>query len=407
MTTLTKIQVALNHEEPAIIIKGLDFFKNIILEEHNALSSFGYKGRGSGGSAHRVLFPSHPVDCVGTLLRFRQASPQLEELFVVWHLPGRDENRALCASHMDCLAAILHCSHAAQEFCKTVTHRILRECAKSLHMQLTSGNVPLVHSTLGLIIEMCRTSDQNCRDTYQKLMLSSTSLAPLVQKGKPVSFTLKPTVVPASVVPVGEDAPVAEKIYTDTRYMTMLLVITLLRGADMAMASEIFAVGSIFRKAYHNLSRDNADTAELIVEGVGIVLRNIPGSVGRFKYSLIDSSFLKSVLSLYDGEDERCSACAHRFMLAFCSHMTYNSVTPGVVACLATSLQGQVDLRHREVILIASVLSCYCSSSNRSTPSCCFSLLLAADSGCPESATAFAVEICRQCAQFVGPKADL
>jgi hypothetical protein len=358
MATLTKIQVALNHEDPSIIIKGLDFFKNTILEEHDAVRSFGYRGRGEASrGVHGALHPKHPVAAAagGILQLFRQASPQIEELFVVWHLPGRDAQRALCASHMDCLAALLHCSHYAQDFCKVVVHRILRECGKSLHMQLTSGNVPLVHSTLGLITEMCRTSDQNCRDTYQKLMLGAPALAALVQKGKSISFSPRGRAVAAAAAEGAEedgtdgDGGDDEKVSTDTRFMMLLLILTLLRGSDMPMAAEIFGVNSVFRKAYHNLFRDNFATVELVVEGVGIVLRNIPGSVGKFKYSLIDSSFLKSVLNLYDSGEGAIAACAHRFMVAFCTHMTYNSVTPGVVACLATSLQGHADLRHREV----------------------------------------------------------
>lgn len=344
MATLTKIQVALNHEDPAILIRGLDFFKNVILEEHDAIKSFGYKGRGEVNNVHSLIYPDHPREIVGILLQFRQSSPQLEELFVIWHLPGRDDNRALCASHMDCVAAILHCSHADQDLCKTLVYRVLRECAKSLHMQLTSGNVSLVHSTLGLIIEMCRTSDQNCRDTYQKLMLSSASLAALVQKGKPISFRSDP------------DGDGESKLTTDTRYMMMLLIITLLRGADIAMASEIFAGSSIFRKAYHNMFRDNYATVELIIVGVSTVLRDLSGSSGKLKYALIDTSFLKSVLNLYNNEDDSISNCAHRFMLGFCSTMAYNSVTASVVACLVSSLQGHCDIRHRE--LIQAILKC-------------------------------------------------
>lgn len=344
MTTLTKIQVALNHEDPAILLKGLDFFKKCILEDHHALISFGYKGRGDVDAVRDVLYPNHPNDICGILKQFLLASPQLEELFVIWHLPGRDENRSLCASHMDCISAILHCSHSDHEFCKVVVHRILRECGKSLHMQLTSGNIPLVHSTLGLLVEICRTSDQNCRDTYQKLMLNASSLAALVQKGKGISFRRQ------------SDGEGDERMSTDTRYMMLLLILTLLRGADMPMASEIFAANSIFRKAYHNMFRDSAATVQLIIEGVALTLKGISGSTVKYKYALIDSSFLKSTLNLYDNEDQNVGDCAHRFMTNFCSSMTHNSVTASVVSCLVSTLHGHVDLRHRA--LIQAVLRC-------------------------------------------------
>lgn len=344
MATLTKIQVALNHEDPNIVLKGLEFFRATILNEHSAVQSFGYRGRGLAGKVSDLLFPPHPDRCVGTLQLFLQASPQLEELFIIWHLPGRDENRLLCAAHMDCIAAILHCSHEYHDLCRITVHRILRESSKSLHMQLTSGNLPLVHSTFGLIIEMCRTSVQNCRDVYPKLMLGSPSLASLVQRSKSISFRLHPAEEHKERNEV-EDV----KIQTDTRYMITLMLLTILSRSDVAIATEIFSANSIFRKIYHNMFRDNADTVKLILDGADIAFKRLSGTAMSARHSLLDSSFLKSTLGLYDSEDVSISSCAHRFMMTFCSSMHYNSVTSGVISSLVTSLQGHLDLRHREV----------------------------------------------------------
>jgi hypothetical protein len=332
MTTVARFQLALNHENPEIVIQGIGAFKDRVLAEHGATLTFGYNGRGIG-SHEAALCPVHPKGPVGLLRQYIDSSPNLEEIFVLWHLPGRDDNRALSAVQSQCIAVILHCSHEQREFQRALVNRILRECSKSLHMQLTSGNTALVHSTIGLIVEMCRTSEQNCRDTYQRLMMNSASLGILVQKGKPVSFS------PSEGM----------KISTDNRVMMMLLLLTLLRGADAPMAGEIFAPSSLLRKVGYNLIRDNEATVSLFLDGLLAVLRasSLPPKV---KYGLVDLGVLKNALALYKSEEEGVADLAHKFLHEFCSVITRsNCGAPYIGAGLVSSSEGHTDLRQREV----------------------------------------------------------
>jgi hypothetical protein len=328
MLTVPRFQLALNHENPDIVIKGLEAFVERVVVEHGAGASFGYHGRNEG-PVEKQIYPEHPSAVVGLLGQYLHSSPQIEELFVLWNLPGRDENKALCAVQSECIAVILHCTHQYPDLGKAIVSRMLRENAKSIHMQLISGNTSLVHSTLGLIIEMCRCSSQSAKDTFQKIMINTSSLAPLVQKGKPVNYT----------------SPSGAKLVTDNRYLMALYLLSALRSNDPELLIEIFGSNSLFRKIAFNLTKDNLPMVQLILEGVLCVLGSTHISP-KIKHVLVDLSFLKCSFQLYASEDTEIAQCAHSFLLKIVSS---NILAATVSMGLASELLGHVDLRHREV----------------------------------------------------------
>ena len=84
------------------------------------------------------------------------------------------------------MAVILHCSsfqHQSQV--DSIVNRIVHERGKSLIHQLDSSKTSLIHNTLGLLIAMLATSQQNCKTVYQKLLsFNMATLGNAAQKGK-------------------------------------------------------------------------------------------------------------------------------------------------------------------------------------------------------------------------------
>ena len=195
---VNRFRIALNSDDYGVVTKGLLDFTNLILQENDCVLSFGYKGRryidkmtgegweGAGGSEVAVvgvisdeciqgmLSSGDHIEAVGELSLLINSSPQLEELCQLWDIPGRNDDKALCAEHMTCIAAILHCSSYHIGFCTTVVNRILHAYTRSIHTQLSSNNTPLIHSTLGLLLVISRISPQLAIDLYKKIQLKES-----------------------------------------------------------------------------------------------------------------------------------------------------------------------------------------------------------------------------------------
>jgi GTPase SAR1 family protein len=189
MITVARFQVALNHEDPDIVSKGLLEFEKKVLEDNDCVESFGYNGRNANSNISNAVDPHFPVQITGVLSTFINSSPRLEELFVLWNLPGRDEYKLLSTNHTRCIAIILHIARSDRIFCDRIVSRIINEHAKSLQSQLSSGINHLVHASLGLILAMSRTSPENSRNVYVKLLsIFPSVIKTLSQRGKGVTW---------------------------------------------------------------------------------------------------------------------------------------------------------------------------------------------------------------------------
>ncbi len=347
-----RFQLAINHEDPEVVISGLNEFRHQILVDHEAIESFGYCGRSVANGEH-TFSAQEPFQVVGLLSSFISASPQLEELFVLWSLPGRDVDRKLSASHMLCFAAILHCASCRKTLCDEIVCRILHDFGKSIQMQLSSGNVELVHATLGLLISMCRTSKQNSRDVYQKVNFSDSTFGTLIQKGKNVSFN--------------------GKISTDARVLITILLFTILDSADPITIAGLLLSNSVVRKVTHSINKDAAHTVELTLNGIVHLLQHSP-LIRLHIGDLVDSVCIQKLLQLYKGEDEVLQEVAHSFVLRFCrlasdlilqgdqqggkklsggrdDSVTIAASASSCVSQLIKQLVPHQDERHKEVIL--------------------------------------------------------
>ena len=186
---IASFSFCLGHEDPGVVLKGLDAFSAQVLNEHEATDTFGYCGRGTSGVLETSLeINAKKKRTTGLLAAYLGASSSCEELFTLWGVPGRDDDPDLCASHMRCLAVILHCtSNQHQSQVDNVVNRIIHERGRSLMHQLNSSKVALIHNSLGLLIAMLATSPQNCKTVYQKLLcFNMPALGNAAQKGKVV-----------------------------------------------------------------------------------------------------------------------------------------------------------------------------------------------------------------------------
>ena len=318
---------ALNSDDPDIVSQGLEEFHRQIVKDHGIELSYGYHGRGCSEHTLEVFRPRPVTSIVGGLAAFIRASPQLEELFVLWGLPGRDDDKRLCTAHMSCFAVMLHCATVSQgALCSLIVNRILHEFPRSLVSQLTSGDMKLVHSTLGLILAMCRSSVQNCRDTVQKLLNTSpNTYALLLQAGKTISWEV-PTSTSTALRSSEEQeelalAPAPTKIKTDARLLLILIVLTAVEAADYTMAGELFASGtSLLKRVTNAIHKDSPATVQLVLECLMHFRRQV--HIEQLLGSrLVDAKFQNNLLMMYHHTDGHVREMAHTFLVNHCTHI--------------------------------------------------------------------------------------
>ena len=340
----------LNSDDPDIVAQGLSEFKDQVLKDHDAVISYGYHGRGSSDHVIESLRPQAVAATVGVLASFIKSSPQLEELFILWGLPGRDDDKPLSSSHMSCMAVILHAAIANPNFCGIVVNRILHEHSKSIISQLSCGNLNLVHSTLALILAMCRSSPQNCRDTFQKLVaISLPAFSTLLQQGKTISWE----------VDKQSESVKSTKLKTDSRLLLVIIVLTAVEAADQSSGSEILStVSALLKRITNSITKDVLFVVQLILEGL-ISIRKQPTCEQLFGSKLVDLRFQDNLLYMYHNDDVMVQRVVHMFVLDH-SHHLVNSMSKGGRGLTSGSakasalqllrhLEGHRDLRHREV----------------------------------------------------------
>ena len=293
-TSVTRLQLALNSEDHDVVISELQALKSSLLNEHHALGAYGYHGR-----CVAPLTPEHPLDLVGILDVYLQRSPRLEELFSLWHLADRQENRALLAALADVVAVVLFCATSRPSLCATIVQRVLRELIRSIHTHLNSGHTGLIHSMLGLLIEISRVSEQSSRDLYQKLVLSSQGFTAISQKGKRIKSELQ-----------------GVEIETDSRCLLIILLSTILLKGNDTIANELLPRGSLFRRALGSIGTYKSPEVKLILHCVHFIIEKA-ALTKVVKLNFMDALFLDKLLPLYLGEEETRQA-VHDFMLFFC-----------------------------------------------------------------------------------------
>ena len=319
MMNVSRFQIALNHEDPNVIISGLKSFSHQILKEHEALYAFGYNGRTINSlifsSASNILYPYYnkvnEMPC-GLLLSYLQSSPQIEELFILWNLPGYDVNKELCSSHMNCIASILFCAHLDETFCNYVINRVISEYCKSILTQLSSsGNQNVVHSTLGLCIAMARVSKQHACDTYQKIMISNNLFATLLQRGKTATW-------PSDDIEIDNNT---ESISTDSRLLIIIWFLLIMDAADSTIAAEIATSNSILRRITNGIHKDPTYTIIIALNGIKLVRSN---SVTLNQTKIVDNTFQERILELYGHEDENVQHTVNIFLTDHCKYIINN-----------------------------------------------------------------------------------
>ena len=92
MLNVPRFQLALNSEEPDIVKLGLRQFLQQILNEHGIEETFGTNSIKyiEGEDIESILYPTTPLKVQGLLKDYLEASPQIEEFFILWDLPGRE-----------------------------------------------------------------------------------------------------------------------------------------------------------------------------------------------------------------------------------------------------------------------------------------------------------------------------
>ena len=340
MLTVRGFQVALNHEDPEIVSSGLIEFTSCILSEHQSVEKFGYNCRSSYAESNGyadsslLISPQYPDQILGLLQSFLKSSPELEELFVLWDLPGRDEDKKLSANHTKCFAAILFCIYSNHDLSLKIALRLLKNHIKSFQKQLNSGNTTLIHSTLGLLISVSRISNQFSKDIYQKvIIISMNQFSKLCQTGKSLSYEVKEGV----------------KIQTDSRYLIILLLCYILKTLDESILTELFSDKSILRFLTASLHKDSLAGVKLLLESFLYLLPD------EFLYRLFDKKLQEKIFLMYGNSDSDIQRIVHSFVLSVCNKVIKSKGNLAHGKSLGTQIMKQLsaykDIRHREVII--------------------------------------------------------
>ncbi len=356
-----RFQFILSQEDPLVVSEGLDTFRQQILLEHDAILSFGYNGRSIYVDTEKALYPSRIADIKGLLFTFIQSSPFCEEVFVLWRLiVDRNELRDLCASLMQCISAILYCSHTNETYCTNIVSKILSEFNKCLQQQLSSGNIKLIHSTLGLLISIARSSSQNCKDVYQRVLYSTSNdniYVTMLQKGKIVKWVTNENVVDINKLNYNND-DTHEVIVSDSRSFIVILILIILKNADSTMYTELMNSNSLFKRILNSIHKDEPNILKIIFEGLLILM----DSNAQYIVS-IDNNGINNLFVLYKSENERIQEIVDGFMQKYAIFLT-NSVSDNnsyyhnrgyfekTILYIIQELQGHVDLRHRKLQLL-------------------------------------------------------
>ena len=338
---LIQLQVALNHEDPNIVIRGLVEFEKHILREHNATAWFGYYGRSikTDNSAISPAEMEYPAEILGLLLSYIKSSPNFSEFFSLWDLEGYDENLQFRTSHMSCFAAIIHCIHCDTEISKSIVSRLIKDHYKSFHSQLEAKHSGLVHSTLGLLLCICRSSYQAYTDVYLRIVCSCKSFSILSTVTKVIDYQNEELM----------------KIQIHSRYFILLILFTFLHINDHTITDDLLLYNSLYRRAISNLHKDNKDTINLILYNI-IYLLNSTTISYPIKSHLIDNNLIKSVIQLYEHDDELIQCASHKCLINISSILTSHSSTgKGAkqsyykISHLMKLLQPATNIHQREV----------------------------------------------------------
>ena len=356
-----RFQFILSQEDPLVVSEGLDTFRLQILREHDAILAFGYNGRSIYVDTEKALYPSRTADIKGLLSAFIQSSPFCEEVFVLWRLiVDRNELRDLCASLMQCISAILYCSYMNEIYCTNIVSKILSEFNKCLQQQLSSGNIQLTHSTLGLLISMARSSSQNCKDVYQRVLYSMSNdniYVTMLQKGKIVKWITNENLVDINTLNFNKDN-IHEVIVSDSRSFIVILILTILKNADSAMYIELMNSNSLFKRILNSIHKDEPNMLKIIFEGLLILM-----DINAQYIVSIDNNCINNLFVLYKSENEHTQEIVDDFMQKYSIYLT-NSVTDNssyyhnrgyfekTILYITQELRGHVDLRHRKLQLL-------------------------------------------------------
>eukprot|EP01035_Chromulina_nebulosa_P024122 gene24122-31344_t len=200
---LARFQICLNHNDPNIVAKGLEEFQRQALWDltcsTDSSCKYGYYGVSCISELWKVAPETamqnilHPIlladsDTDGILVKYLAASPEVEELFVIWTLQNRDLHLALSIQHTATFSIIIHCLNCLKSQCDfalqlsvKIATRLISNHSKAILNQLSSSSVELVHSTMGLLFSMCKISTNMCQAVHKIISTSLQTFTSAIQ----------------------------------------------------------------------------------------------------------------------------------------------------------------------------------------------------------------------------------
>ena len=303
--SLTKFQLCLNHENPSIVLAGLNDFANQVFREHNfrvneCLAPLQSQSIESIES-NELYSNKNLVETKGILLSYMYSSPKAEELFVLWSLPGRDSLTDLAIAHTHCLTVILHCSTNIPIYQKEIISKIINDYAHSIILQLGSKSSMLVQVTLGLLTEIVRSpSSLLTYEVYERL-LSDTSV---------YNTILAPS------MSEGADSVNAT---TDTLQMLIIMIFTLYNNTtDEYIISNLLQPKSILKQLLLNTTKYSKFHMYLIIHSL---LSISPTNQPYYLLSLLDKTMISDYIKLYNDSNEKIVDIVHRLFVSICTQM--------------------------------------------------------------------------------------
>lgn len=341
MSASARFRIALNHENPDVVSRGLREFSDAILRENCIDSCFGVIPVIEELDMKSLLNPPFPNEITGTIKEYIEASPNVEELFVLWNIPSRDDDKHLCAAHMRCLCSIVRCLRSNSKIIDNIANRITSSKASSILDQLSSGHKELIIETLMLLFEISRVSEQSCRDLFQRLkgLSGINSLVSAPKKGQHLDVV---------------------SVY---RQWLILINLSFLESASSEILDEIFSSSSMFKKFLRHTSKMDPLCSVMLLNGIAYVQRDsfFLNHSPSLRNNLVDINTLKELVCINSDIDRNIYSSVTIFLKEFSDSLAallastnknpnqnFRHSAINFIGCI----QGHLRLDHREVCYI-------------------------------------------------------
>ncbi|CAG8450920.1 8097_t:CDS:10 [Ambispora leptoticha] len=230
-----ELQLCLNSKNIETLVQGVIRFRQQ-LQVHKS-KEIPAHGKSSGND--------NDYKKLSVIQEYLQRSPGCEEVFGIWDMQQAHNITRLQISIPDLLAKILDFANSnTTSIAKTtgtlITRNVTRNYMKTIHQNLTSGNIPLCQATLRLLIAVNSCGASTAHEIYQNFNFGMKALGKLfnTRRKQPIDETIK---LPK----------------TDVRTLYIYFILSFFKYGDSKLKREILGIKNFVSGLFPGLVHDS------------------------------------------------------------------------------------------------------------------------------------------------------